>query len=63
MAAENLDWAVFALGVTGAAIDEVHPQELLNHLHAWGDRFAAAEPVNGGRQSALAPPSRRSTGA
>ena len=44
MAAENLDWAAFALGVTGAAIDEVHPPELLQHLHAWGDRFGAATP-------------------
>jgi predicted DNA-binding transcriptional regulator YafY len=42
MAAENLDWAVFALGVTGAAIDEVHPPELLEHLRSWGERFAAA---------------------
>ena len=42
MAAENLDWAVFALGVTGAAIDEVHPPELLEHLHAWAERFGSA---------------------
>jgi predicted DNA-binding transcriptional regulator YafY len=42
MAAENLDWAVFALGVTGAAIDEVHPPELLEHLQAWGARFGRA---------------------
>ena len=42
MAAENLDWAVFALGVTGAAIDDVHPPELLEHLRAWGARFGTA---------------------
>jgi predicted DNA-binding transcriptional regulator YafY len=42
MAAENLDWAVFALGVTGSEIDEVHPPELLEHLHAWGSRLASA---------------------
>jgi predicted DNA-binding transcriptional regulator YafY len=47
MSAENLDWAVFALGVTGAAIDEVHPEELLDHLHAWGTRFTAATPADG----------------
>lgn len=42
MAAENLDWAVFALGVTGAEIDEVAPAELLEHLGEWGARFTAA---------------------
>ena len=42
MAAENLDWAAFALGVTGAAVDEVHPPELVEHLHAWADRFGHA---------------------
>jgi predicted DNA-binding transcriptional regulator YafY len=42
MAAENLDWAVFALGVTGAEIDEVHPPELLEHLHGWGARLSRA---------------------
>jgi predicted DNA-binding transcriptional regulator YafY len=44
MAAENLDWAVFALGVTGAEVTEVHPPELLEHLRAWGDRFGRATP-------------------
>jgi predicted DNA-binding transcriptional regulator YafY len=42
MAAENLDWAVFALGVTGAEVTEVHPPELLGHLHAWAGRFGRA---------------------
>jgi hypothetical protein len=42
MAAENLDWAVFALGVTGAGIDEVAPPELHEHLRQWGARFTAA---------------------
>jgi hypothetical protein len=42
MAAENLDWAVFALGITGAAIDEVHPPVLLEHLQAWGARLTAS---------------------
>ncbi len=42
MAAENLDWAVFALGVTGAEVAEVHPPELLEQLHAWGARFGRA---------------------
>ena len=44
MAAENLDWAVFALGVTGAEVTEVRPPELLAHLHAWGARFGRAAP-------------------
>jgi predicted DNA-binding transcriptional regulator YafY len=42
MAAENLDWAVFALGVTGAEIDHVAPAELLEQLRGWGARFTAA---------------------
>ena len=42
MAAENLDWAVFALGVTGAAIDDVHPPELLEHLPRGVQRFGSA---------------------
>jgi predicted DNA-binding transcriptional regulator YafY len=45
MAAENLDWAVFALGVTGAAVDDVHPAELLERVHAWGSRLARATPA------------------
>jgi hypothetical protein len=48
MAAENLDWAVFALGVTGAAVDEVHPPELLEHLHDWGGRLGRATPAEAG---------------
>ena len=48
MAAENLDWAVFALGVTGAAVDEVQPPELLEHLHAWGGRLTGARGVAAG---------------
>jgi predicted DNA-binding transcriptional regulator YafY len=55
MAADSLDWAVFALGVVGAEIDEVHPPELLEHLHEWGTRF--------GRATAGGPtPARRPTG-
>ena len=42
MAAENLDWAVFALGVTGAEVEEVHPPELVEHLHSWAARFGRA---------------------
>jgi predicted DNA-binding transcriptional regulator YafY len=42
MAAENLDWAVFALGVTGADVTEVQPPELLEHLHEWAVRFGRA---------------------
>jgi hypothetical protein len=49
MAAENLDWAVFALGVTGAEIDEVHPPELLTELQAWSARFARATPQQSAR--------------
>ena len=47
MAADNLDWAVFALGVTGAAVDQVHPPELLEHLHAWSARLGRAVAVAG----------------
>jgi predicted DNA-binding transcriptional regulator YafY len=42
MAAENLEWAVFALGVTGGEIVDVHPPELLDQVHAWSARFARA---------------------
>jgi predicted DNA-binding transcriptional regulator YafY len=45
MAAENLDWAVFALGVVGAEISDVHPPELLEHLQEWSTRFARATPA------------------
>jgi predicted DNA-binding transcriptional regulator YafY len=42
MAAENLEWAVFALGVTGGEIGDVHPPELLDQLHAWAARLGQA---------------------
>jgi predicted DNA-binding transcriptional regulator YafY len=42
MAAENLDWAVFALGVVGAEISDVHPPALLDHVQEWSARFARA---------------------
>jgi predicted DNA-binding transcriptional regulator YafY len=56
MAAENLDWAVFALGVTGADVTEVQPPELLEHLHAWAVRFGGA--AAGLPATAPAPPPR-----
>jgi len=47
--AENLDWAVIALGVTGANFQVLSPPELAERIADWGARFsrAAQAPADG----------------
>jgi predicted DNA-binding transcriptional regulator YafY len=40
--AENLDWAVIALGVTGADFQVLSPPELAERIADWGARFSRA---------------------
>jgi predicted DNA-binding transcriptional regulator YafY len=42
MTVDDLSWPMFALGVLGADFRVVHPPELIDRLHEWGDRFRRA---------------------
>jgi predicted DNA-binding transcriptional regulator YafY len=43
MTTDSLDWAVLALGATGAGIEVRSPPELVVRLREWGDRFSRVE--------------------
>ncbi|MFL6141541.1 MAG: helix-turn-helix transcriptional regulator [Labedaea sp.] len=42
MTTDSLDWPAMALGVLDADFHVVHPPELLDKIHNWGDRFTRA---------------------
>jgi predicted DNA-binding transcriptional regulator YafY len=42
MSGDSLDWAVIALGMTGADFQVVSPPELLDQVRDWGRRFTQA---------------------
>ena len=42
MTTDSLDWALLALGATGADFAVVGPAELRDKVRAWGARFARA---------------------
>ncbi len=48
--AENLDWAVIALGVTGADFRVLSPPELVVRVADWGGRLHPGRPGAGGRR-------------
>ncbi|HEY9290414.1 MAG TPA: YafY family protein [Microlunatus sp.] len=44
VSAESLEWAVFAVGVSGGSVVSVEPVEFADRLRDWSERFGAVEP-------------------
>jgi predicted DNA-binding transcriptional regulator YafY len=47
MTTDSLDWAVTALGMTGAEVEVFSPPELAGRLRDWGRRFTRAASAPG----------------